>query len=466
MENVNKVMNFIPEMPVRKNVAAYARVSMESDKLINSLRAQISYYNEIIPKNPLWKYVGVYADPFISGTGITNRSELQRLLSDCDNGLIDIVLCKSISRFSRNTLDLLQTIRHLKKLGVEVRFEKENISTLSEEGELLLTILASFAQEESRSISENIKWAIHKGYEKGIVRNSVCYGYRVVNGKFVVMEHEAQVVKSIFKWYLEGDSCYVIRNKLKEAGIKSYYGKNFTSGIISSMLRQEKYVGKALLQKYFVENHITHKIVKNRGELPMYMVENSHEGIISPEMFNAVQQEISKRYGVPIINGIALKDNYQCRPKNCIVKEAPYQRRKCILPHEKRIAMSRYFSKRENYKTLRYDLSMFIKCSTCGQNLTAKKKRFADGTTELWWECFKHTKVSPDTPRPKVMQDDALKKQIASILNIEKFDLSVMEERLSHISVTGDMLTFHFRDNHEITQQYIPNKRLYRRKDK
>ena len=167
MRRITKIEPTEPILPRRKRVAAYARVSMESDRLAHSLAAQISYYSDLIQKNPEWEYAGVYADSFVSGTETSKRQEFQRMLADCDAGEIDIILCKSISRFARNTVDLLETVRHLKDLGIEVRFEKENINSLSGDGELMLTILASFAQEESYSISENVKWGIRKRFEKG-----------------------------------------------------------------------------------------------------------------------------------------------------------------------------------------------------------------------------------------------------------------------------------------------------------
>ena len=155
---------------ISKRVAVYARVSLETDRLAHSLLAQSEYYCGFIRGKPEWELVGIYADSFISGTEISRRSEFRRLISDCESGRVDLVLCKSISRFARNIVDLLETVRHLKELGVEVRFEKENINSLSEDGELLLTILASFAQEESRSVSENVKWGIRKRFEVSPVK--------------------------------------------------------------------------------------------------------------------------------------------------------------------------------------------------------------------------------------------------------------------------------------------------------
>lgn len=160
MKKISRIEPAFPALPKRKKAAAYARVSRDTERLMNSVSAQISYYSSLIQGNPEWEYAGVYADCGISGTDISKRDEFIRMLADCEAGKIDIILCKSISRFARNTVDLLETVRHLKELGIEVRFEKEHINSLSEDGELMLSLLASFAQEESRSISENCKWGI------------------------------------------------------------------------------------------------------------------------------------------------------------------------------------------------------------------------------------------------------------------------------------------------------------------
>ena len=178
MRMIEKIEPTVPQIKRKKRVAAYARVSMETDRLNHSLSAQISYYSELIQKNPEWEYAGVYADSFISGTSTKNRTEFQRMIADCEVGKIDILLAKSISRFARNTVDLLETVRHLKNIGVEVRFEKEGISSTNSSGEIMLSILASFAQEESISISNNVKWGVRKRFEQGIPNNIPrAYGY-------------------------------------------------------------------------------------------------------------------------------------------------------------------------------------------------------------------------------------------------------------------------------------------------
>ena len=204
MRNVKKLEPEAPVLKTKKRVSAYARISMESERMNHSLSAQISYYNEKIQKNPDWLFAGVYADDGISGTGTAKRDEFNRLIADCDAGKIDIVLTKSISRFARNTVDLLETVRHLKEIGVDVWFERENIHSMDGDGELMLTILASFAQEESRSISENCKWGIRKQYERGASRGCKIYGYRTKKGQLVIQEDEAAVVRRIFQMFLDG----------------------------------------------------------------------------------------------------------------------------------------------------------------------------------------------------------------------------------------------------------------------
>ena len=207
MKTIKKISAGRIVLPTKKKVAAYARVSMESDRMAHSLSSQISYYNDLIQNNPEWEFAGVYADRFISGTSMERRTEFKRMLSDCEEGKIDIILTKSISRFARNTVDLLNTVRRLKELGIEVRFEKERIRSLSGDGELMLTLLASFAQEESRSISENVKWATRKRFEQGIPHGRFgVYGYKWQDDLLVPIPEEVVVVKRIFQNFLNGKS--------------------------------------------------------------------------------------------------------------------------------------------------------------------------------------------------------------------------------------------------------------------
>lgn len=283
--------------PPIKKVAAYARVSMETDRLSHSLLSQSVYYSELIRGRAEWEFAGIYADSFISGTEISRRAEFNRLISDCENGKINMVLCKSISRFARNTVDLLNTIRHLNALGIEVYFEKESINSLSGDGELLLTILASFAQEESRSISENVKWGIRRRFRDNtaIPRNKRVYGYRYVGGKYEIQPDEAEIVRLIFADYIAGVPLRKISGHLRSLGVKTPRGCHFSHNQIVYIIHNEIYIGDILTQKTYVRDFITHAKAANRGELPQYRVRGCHEAIISEEIFRAAQAESERR---------------------------------------------------------------------------------------------------------------------------------------------------------------------------
>ena len=278
----------------RKRVAAYARVSSGKDAMLHSLAAQVSYYSELIQRNPQWEYAGVYADENLSGTKEA-RPEFQRMLQDCRDGKIDRILCKSTSRFARNTVTLLETARELKGLGISVSFEKENIDTMSGDGELMLAILASLAQEESRSVSENCKWRVRKKFERGIPTGLRMYGYDVRNGSFTILPEEAEVVRRIFRMYLDGMGSERIMRVLNAEGLPAPEGGPWNAGTIMMMLRNEKYAGDLLLQKSYVNNHVEKKQLPNRGELPQYFVAEDHAPIIDRETFDAVQAEIAGR---------------------------------------------------------------------------------------------------------------------------------------------------------------------------
>lgn len=291
---VQKIEAKKPLIPVRKKVCAYARVSSGKDEMLHSLSAQISYYSEYIQSRGDWLYVGVYADSAVTGTK-DSRDEFQRMLEDCRNGKIDMIITKSISRFARNTVTLLQTVRELKELGVDVWFEKENIHSTSGDGELMLTILASFAQEESLSVSENCKWRIRHNFEEGIPNNFQIYGYDMKNHKLTVNEEEAEVVRKIFEMYVNGDGAYKIVDYLKAHNIKSPRGCQWRPNRIMAILRNEKYIGDLLLQKVYSENHITKRRVANDGVLKQYYVSENHAPIIDRNTFERVQKIISEK---------------------------------------------------------------------------------------------------------------------------------------------------------------------------
>ena len=285
------------DTPRRLNVlrvAAYARVSSGKDSMLHSLSAQVSYYSSMIQKHPGWLYCGVYADEALTGTK-ESRENFQRLLTDCRGGKIDLVITKSISRFARNTVTLLETIRELKELGVDVLFEEQNIHTMSTDGELMISILASYAQEESRSASENQKWRVKKSFEAGMPYDPTLLGYRIKDGRYVVVPEEAETVKRIYTEYLSGKGIQTIANELNRDGIVTRFGMEWHVSSVQRILRNNTYTGNLLLQKTFRENHITKRKIINTGELPQYAVTDSHEAIIDMATFSAVQDEIERR---------------------------------------------------------------------------------------------------------------------------------------------------------------------------
>ena len=278
----------------RKKVAAYARVSSGKDAMLHSLSAQVSYYSKMIQSRPDWQYVGVYADEAATGTK-DNRNEFQRMISDCKAGNIDMIITKSISRFARNTVTLLETVRELKELNVDVYFEEQNIHSMSGDGELMLTILASFAQEESLSVSENCKWRIRNEFKRGIPTICEMFGYDTSGRKFKIIEEEAETVRKIFEYYLDGYGKQKIANMLNEAGFKTKHDNLWDVKKIDLILHNEKYAGDLLMQKGFKNNHLEKKNIKNTGQLPKYLVTNNHEPIVDRETFEKVQILLAKR---------------------------------------------------------------------------------------------------------------------------------------------------------------------------
>ncbi|WP_192801719.1 recombinase family protein [Streptococcus agalactiae] len=277
----------------RLKVAAYTRVSHTS--LLQSLSNQVSHYSQLIQANPEWDYVGVYSDSAISGRSQAYRRDFQQLLEDCRKGKIDLILTKSISRFGRNTVELLETVRELKRLGISVRFEKEKIDTLTAEGELLLTLLASMAQEESQSISQNIRWRVKKRFEEGkpYIPQDI-FGYRWNGDEYVIEPHEASIVRQVFEWYMEGLSAPKIAKRLDDRGERTRIGNRFTKRVIYNMFDQEAYCGRLILQKTFRDQFGSRSIL-NDGQMAKYIVENAHEAIVTPEYFQLVNQEKKRR---------------------------------------------------------------------------------------------------------------------------------------------------------------------------
>ncbi len=395
---IRKIEADRPLLIPRKRVAAYARVSMESEKLAHSLSAQVSYYSDLIQSNPEWEYVGVYADSFISGTGTAKRAELQRLLDDCEAGRVDIVLTKSISRFARNTVDLLNIVRHLKSLGISVRFEKENIDSLTADGELMLAILAGFAEEESKSISSNIKWAVQKKYESGKQWHTPAFGYRWNGETFVVQEEEAAVVRRIFDDFLADVPIKRIQRWVNENGFPSMSNVGITY-----MLQNEVYKGDVILQKYYTPNPLDHQSKRNKGELPRYYVENNHEPIVSREVWQAVQDKIR-----------------EAREYN---------------PEVHRIVKPSCFSGK-------------IVCCRCGYNYAKglTKTNRVDGLQESW-VCMGKIKHKKAFCPSLSIRGDRLRQAVARAMGMEEFDDRAFLAQVDKIITTeGEALEFHFYD--------------------
>ena len=295
MERIVEVVKFpTKHKPKFTRVAAYARVSSDKDAMHHSLAAQVDYYKKYITSHPGWQFAGVFADEAKTGTKDT-RKEFVRLLDACRRGEVDYVLTKSVSRFARNTLTLLETVRELKLLGIDVFFEEQNIHTMSGDGELILTFLASYAQEESLSASENQKWRIKKNFEEGKPWCGVMLGYRQYRGNFVIVPEEAEIVKRIYADYLSGLGIDSIDNRLNEEGILTQKGYTWHKSAVTRILTNYNYTGNLLLQRFYSENHITKRKCTNLGELPRYMATDTHEAIISTDTFNAVQAEMKHR---------------------------------------------------------------------------------------------------------------------------------------------------------------------------
>ena len=278
-------------------VAAYCRVSTLIEQQESSYEAQVQYYTEKIKSNPNWKLAGIYADDGKSATSTRKRSDFQSMIDDCMAGKIDMVITKSISRFARNTVDCISWVRKLKEKNVAVYFEKENLNTLDDSTEMILTILSSQAQEESRAISTNVKWGYARKFEKGESTRQRSYGFRKApTGEMCIVEEEAAVIRNMARWFLDGDSLERIKHRLEDAGIETTTGKKtWSTGTIYNILINEKIMGDVLLQKTFTADYLTKRRVKNSGQQKQYYVKNHHEAVIPKTVYYKIQEEIARR---------------------------------------------------------------------------------------------------------------------------------------------------------------------------
>ncbi len=376
-------------------VAAYVRVSEETKEAQHSLHAQIDFYQRKIHEKAEWELAGIYKDNGISGTDIKRREGFVRLISDCEAGKIDLILVKSVSRFARNTLDLLRIVRHLKQLGIAVRFEEQNIDSLTEEGELLLTLMASVAQAESESISENVKWAIRKAFQKGIGNTKRrTFGYHWVDGTQTVIAEEAKVVERIFRDFLAGDSQTKIARKLTQEGVTSVNGNPISVSAVGDILRNVTYTGNTLLQKTFIQDPISKKKVMNTGELPQYFVQDTHEAIIDMAIFEQVQEKLAR---------------------NKEMGRFPY-----------------------NHTGRKYPFTMKVICGCCGRHYTRQLwNTSAIGKKRPTWVCTgkkaeKYRRCdSKNIPEVKLMEASA------KVLGIPEFDEDIFFNKVESITVRG-----------------------------
>lgn len=367
-------------------VCAYCRVSCDKDTMLHSLSTQVSYYNNLISSKDEWIFAGVYADEGISGTK-ENRPEFQRMMQDARDGKIDLIITKAISRFSRNTELFIKTIRELNKLGVGVFFEEQNMNTLSHEGDFVLTILSSIAQEEAKQVSENMKWRIRKDFEEGLIWGGKDhYGYKLdyKQKKLIVIPEQAEVVKQIFNWYLEGCGVNMIANTLTRDGVPTLYGKSrWVKSTITHILKNVNYTGNLVLQKTYREDHLTKKTKKNRGEFQQYFVEDDHEPIIDMETFIEVQDLMRKR-----------------------------------AEHFKTI----------NQKQTSYPLTRRIRCGICGASFNHRTTKY-----NKVWMCETFNRRGKEFCQSKQIDDKQLNIALCEFFKVSEITKEFIDENLDYI---------------------------------
>ena len=395
-KTIRKLETGIPALPRRRRVAAYARVSSGKDAMLHSLSAQVSYYSQHIRRNPEWEYAGVYVDEALTGTK-ENREGFQRLLADCRAGKIDIVLTKSISRFARNTVTLLETVRELKALGVDVYFEEQNIHTESSDGELMLTILASYAQEESRSVSENCKWRIRQKFAQGIPATTPLTGYRIHKGEFSIEPEEAALIRMIFRDYAMGLGRNAIQRKLADMGARSRFGGEWTDAHLRELLRNEKYSGDVLMQKYFRADHLSKQDIKNSGQIDRYFMQDHHAPIVDRETFQHVQDRMDLQRETHAGTG-----------------------------------------------GRRGAFSGMLHCTKCGKSY---KRKTTHGKAA--WQCSTFITLGKRFCHTKQIPEDILIATTVSVLGITEFDEEVFLNQIERIEVPAfNHLVYIFKDGH------------------
>lgn len=397
-----------------KRVAAYCRVSTDTEDQINSYNSQVEHYTEFIKKNKEWTLAGIYADEAITGTQVDRRIDFQRLINDCMNGDIDMIITKSISRFARNTLDTLKYVRKLKEFNVAVFFEEENINTLTMDGELLLTILSSVAQQEVENISANVKKGLRMKMERGEMvgfQGCLGYDYDPETKSISINEKEAEIVRYIFRRYIEGVGGMVISRELEEQGYLSPRGnKRWTETTVLGIIKNEKYKGDLMMGKTYTVDPISKRRLDNFGEQDKFYIENHHEPIISEEDFEKAQ-------------GIRLR-----RSKN-------------------RNTVANNGGKREKYSR-KYAFSSMLECGFCGHNLSRRNWHSSSEYTKVIWQCVNATKNGKKyCPHSKGIEEEAIEKAFMESYrqvchnNVEITNefLKTVEEELKDNSLAKDL---------------------------
>ena len=401
------------KMSGKIRVAAYARISVETAQMRHSLAAQQNYYRQLIEGRTDWEFAGIYTDSGISGTGRKKRYGLRRMLLDCDEGKIDRILIKSVSRLARNTLDLLKIVRHLKELGISVWFEEQDIDSMTEEGELMLTLMASVAQAESESVSENAKWSIRKAFQNGIGNTRRrTFGYHWVDGKQTVIPEEAEAVRRIFTNFLAGVSYMKTAEELNGEGVTSVNGKPISVSAVGNILRNITYTGNTLLQKTFIQDPISKKKVMNTGQLPQYFVNDTHEAIIDMETFTQVQEKLAR---------------------NKEMRRFPY-----------------------NHTGRKYPFTMKVVCGCCGRHYTRQLwNTSAAGKKRPSWVCSGKKAEKYRRCASKNIPEEKLMEASAKVLDIPEFDEEMFSELVESVTVRGKHeLLFCLKDGTEIIQYW------------
>lgn len=387
-----KVIKAKPQIQVKKRVAAYIRVSNEKESMIHSMSAQISYYNQYIGKRRDWTLAGIYTDEGLTGTR-SDRVEFNHLLDDCKAGKVDLVITKSISRLARNTVTLLAYVRELKGLGIDVFFERENIHSLSNDGEVMLTILASYAQAESLSASENGKWRIRKRFEDGeVYQLQPVFGYKVRNNEYVVDTHQAEIVKIIFEAYAAEMQVKQICLLLNSMNASTFWDTKWSRVLIRNIIRNCFYTGQVELQRYFVEDHISKRLRPNTGELSRYIIHDHHPAIVSMELFQKAQSVLKSR-----------------RPKS--------RKKATVTPFSGKIT-----------------------CGSCGCHYM---RRTINGVKK--WQCNTYWEKGKDAcTDAKLIPETVLEILSADVLGIPVFNGQVFGQKIAHITVPKrNELDFH-----------------------